>query len=412
MKLKCMFLCYCLTLITTSCSSSLDQSSGWSKFRGPDGNGISKETGLLKEWPENGPKEIWRKPIGTGFSGMNCSENKLYTMDSNNSAEFLLCLNPENGEEIWRTEIDSLFKNSFGDGPRATPTIDGKTVYAISSWGKLVAANKSDGKIQWQVDLKDKFDMQELQYWWGFSMSPFIDGDMLLLQVGGSDNKSIVALNKNNGETIWTTHSDVQAYSTPTAIDFNGARQFIVVSGNHVVSVSPDGSENWKYPWEGSIIKVAKPIFIPPDKIFVSAAYDIGAVLLKMKPGSDSTEVSEVWKSKVMSNHFNSSVLIGGFLYGFDNGTLKCVKAESGEQTWAKRRLGKGSLIYADGNLIVLGERGQLVLLEANSDEYIEKGRTQVLKGKTWTSPTLDNGKLYLRHQKEIVCLDLKELES
>ncbi len=389
-----------------------NETADWPRFRGPKGTGISQETGLLKTWPNGGPNEIWRVPIGAGYSGISVADERLFTMGSDEESEFLICLDPANGKEQWRKKIGQLFKNSYGDGPRSTPTIDGETVYAIGAEGNLIAVKAREGEFLWSLNLKTEFEFRQPQYWWGFSMSPFIEGDKLMVQAGGSGDHSIVVLNKKNGEVIWTTHSDFQAYSTPIAIDFNNKRQFVFVTAQNVVSVSSSGDILWKYPWGGSIIKIAMPIFVAPDKIFVSAAYGIGAVLLQMISDGPSITIDEVWKSKVMSNHFHTSVLIGDYLYGFDNGTFKCIKAETGEQTWARRRLGKGSLIYADGHLIVLSERGKLLWVEANPNEYVEKSSVQVLQGRTWTPPTLANGMLFLRNQKEIVCLNLRNKKS
>jgi outer membrane protein assembly factor BamB len=176
-----------------------------------------------------------------------------------------------------------------------------------------------------------------------------------------------------------------------------------------LLSVSPaDGKLLWKYPWKTSwFVNAAMPIFIPNDKIFISTSYDVGAALLRVKGAAGKLSVEEIWLSKDMKNHFNSSVLHQGYIYGFDNAVLKCVKADTGEETWRKSGFGKGSLILADGHLIVLSERGQLAIVEAIPGEYKEKATAQVLQGKCWTQPTLAGGKLYLRNQKEMICIDL-----
>ena len=380
----------------------------WPRFRGPEGNGISQESSLLKTWPADGPQQLWRMPLGIGYSGMSVQNNRLYTMDSDSSAESVLCLNASSGELLWRQNIGPQYKNSYGDGPRATPTLEGDRLYALGAQGKLLAANSETGELIWQVDLTERFTFKPPQYWWGFSGSPFIDGDLLLVQAGGDGENTIAAFNKNTGALVWSRVAGFAAYTTPIAIDMHGKRQYIFVTAHDVISLSADGNINWRYDWGGWFIKIAMPVFVPPDKIFVSAAYDIGAVLLQIGAQGDSVSVREVWKSRVMSNHFHSSVLLGDYLYGFDNGTLKCIEVETGTEKWGKRRLGKGSLIYADGMLIVLGERGQLVLVEANPQQYVELARHQALSGRSWTPPTLADGKLYLRNQTELLCLKMK----
>jgi outer membrane protein assembly factor BamB len=406
--------CICLAILQlglqsfVSAKSDGERAGDWPKFRGHNGDGISGETGLLKEWPQEGPREIWRIPIGEGYSGMAVVNGRVYTMEARDDSEFLLCYDAGNGQEIWRTKVGPILNDDQGNGPRATPTIDGGVVYAISGDGHLIAAEAQTGNTIWNIHVKKEFSFKDPPFWWGFSGSPAIEGDLLLLEVGGDGENSIVALNKQTAEPVWSTHSDLIGYSTPLAVDFDGKRQYVFVTSQHVVSVAPSGEVYWKAPWGGNIIKIAMPVFVPPDMIFVSASYDIGAVLLKMTATGRSIGVEEVWKSKVMRNHFNSSVLVGDHLYGFDNATFKCIDPRTGEQLWAKRRLGgKGSLIFADDHFFVLGERGLLLLVEANPAKYIEKSRVQILKGKTWTPPTLSNGRLYLRNQKEMVCLDV-----
>ena len=242
----------------------------------------------------------------------------------------------------------------------------------------------------------------------GFSSSPLIEGNLVLVEAGGKDGKSIVAFDKKSGDVVWTTHTDPVGYSSPIAIDFGGVRQIIFLTSKTLLSLAPEnGQIYWKYPWpEG--INIATPIFIPDDKIFISASYDKGAVLLRMIAGEDGIGVEEVWKSRVMKNHFNSSVLQGDYLYGFDNAILTCIEVNTGEEQWQQRGFEKGSLLLADGYLIILGEKGKLALVEANPNEYKEKALFQLFDDKCWTVPTLAGGRLYLRTQKEMVCLDLR----
>ena len=232
---------------------------------------------------------------------------------------------------------------------------------------------------------------------------------MLLVEVGGeAAGQSIAAFDKGSGALQWTSHTGGAGYSSPIAINALGVRQIVFLTSGNLISVAPeDGQVYWKYPWtqtEG----IATPIFLPEDRIFISSSYDKGAALLKMTATDEGLGIEEVWKSRVMKNHFNSSVLGGNFLYGFDNAILTCIEASSGTEQWRRRGFGKGSLILADGHLIVLGDAGKLALVEVNSAEYKEKAQAQVLEGKCWTVPTLAGGKLYIRNEKELVCLDMK----
>ena len=380
--------------------------SEWAQWRGPNRDGISSETGFLKNWPQEGPKVLWHIPFGDGYSGISIAQGKVYTMAAEGNDEYVICLDASNGEEVWRFRSGAKFTESRGDGPRSMPTVHGDSVFALGAEGKLYALDAGDGTKLWAHNFVEEFDSKIPT--WGFSSSPLIEGNLVLVEAGGEDGKSIVAFDKKSGDIVWTAHTDEVGYSSPIALDFGGARQIIFLTSKTLLSVAPeDGKIYWKYPWpEG--INIATPIFIPDDKIFISAAYDKGAVLLKMTTDEDGIGIEEVWKSRVMKNHFNSSVLQGDYLYGFDNTILTCIEADTGEEQWQQRGFKKGSLLLADGYLIILGEGGKLALAEANPSEYNEKARFQLFDDKCWTVPTLAGGKLYLRTQKEMVCLDLR----
>lgn len=400
----------CWILHLSSQSLNAESSDGlepeWIQWRGPNRDGISHETGFLKNWPEAGPKVLWRVPIGDGFSGISISGGRLYTMAAEGSDEFVICLDASDGKEIWRFRSGSKFTEQRGDGPRSMPTVDDDWIFALGAEGKLYALDARDGTKLWAHNFVAEFGSSIPT--WGFSSSPLLEGNLLLVEAGGKDEKSIVAFDKKSGDVVWTTHTDEVAYSSPITIDFGGVRQTIFLTAKTLVSVSPeDGQIYWKYPWpEG--INIATPIFIPPDKIFISASYDKGAVLVQMTGEGGGISVTEVWKSRVMKNHFNSSVLQGDYLYGFDNAILTCIEANTGEEQWRQRDFGKGSLLLADSHLIILGEGGKLALVEATPGEYKEKARFQLFEDKCWTVPTLAGGQLYLRTQKEMVCLDLR----
>lgn len=378
----------------------------WPQWRGPNRDGISKETGLLKVWPDGGPKVVWKSPIGDGYSAVSISQGRIYTMDSKGQEEYVVCLDQTSGKELWRTKTDAVFESGQGDGPRSTPTVDGNWIYAQGANGMLVALSANDGKKIWSHDLRTEFESDIPK--WGTSTSPIVEKDLLLVDVGGKTGFSLMAFNKKDGAIAWKSHTDKQGYSSPIAVTVGGVRQILFFTGTALVSVSPSGQVYWKYPWRTDWdANIATPVFIAPDKVFISSAYGVGAAVVKIIAGDGKASVQEVWKNKVMENHFNSSVLYQGNLYGFDNAVLKCIDANTGAEKWKKTGFGKGSLILADGNLIVLGERGQLALVEANPGEYKEIAMAQPLPGKTWTQPALAGGKLYLRDQKQIVALDM-----
>ncbi len=378
----------------------------WPQWRGPNRDGISSETGFLKNWPKAGPKVLWHISLGDGYSGISIAQGKAYTMFAEGNDEFVICLDASDGKEIWRFQSGTKFTEQRGDGPRSMPTVDGDSVFALGAEGKLYALDARDGTELWSHNFVEEFGSSVPT--WGFSSSPIVEGDLVIAETGGKNGQAIVAFDKKSGDVVWTTHTDTVGYSSPISIDFGGVRQIIFLTSKTLLSVAPEnGQIYWKYSWpEG--INIATPIFIPDDKIFISASYDKGAVLVRMIANGDGIGIEEVWKSRVMKNHFNSSVLQGDYLYGFDNAILTCIEANTGEEQWQHRGFSKGSLLLADGHLIILGEAGKLALVEATPGEYREKALFQLFDDKCWTVPTLASGKLYLRTQKEIVCLDLR----
>ncbi len=381
----------------------------WAQWLGPDRNGISSETGILKAWPAEGPQVLWRAVSGDGYSGMSISAGKLYTSFGVDADEAMVCVDVRTGEELWRYRMDSKFTNQFGHGPRSTPTVDDGLVYNVSASGQLVAVDAGKGTEVWKHNLTKEYGAKIPT--WGISTSPLVYGEMLLVDVGGSGNHGFMAFNKKSGKIAWETRTGLPGYSAPITVEVAGVKQALNFTGNSLISVNPEtGKQYWSYPWQTSYdVNAATPVFIAPDKVFLSSGYDTGGAVLQMSAANGSVSVKEIWKSRAMRNHFSTSIYLDGHLYGFDEGTLRCIDATSQEKKWAKRGLGKGSLIYADGHLIVLSERGKLVLVEAKPGEYVEKASAQLLKGRCWTVPTLVGGRLYIRNQKEMLCLQFSQ---
>jgi outer membrane protein assembly factor BamB len=388
-----------------------DSTTGWFQYRGPNRDGKSTENGLVRSWDSNGPREVWRVPIGAGFSPISIVGNRLFTMDSDEQTEFALCLDAESGETVWRVPMGPLFKDSNGNGPRSGPTVDGNRVYMLSSRGHLVALDTASGEVVWRLEYAEAFGSNLPT--WGFSMAPLVDGDLLIMEVGGSGARAIAALEKTIGEVRWTAQEGTIVYSSPILLELGGIRQFVFLLQKELVALNRKGEELWRAPFapEGTI-KPAMPLFIAPDKFMVAASYDIGAKVVRLGTEGGKMTAEELWSSRYMRNHFNSSIALDGHIYGFDAATLRCLDAQTGERGWAKRGLGKGSLIYADGMFIVLSERGKLVLLEATPEGYRELAAHQVLEGRCWTPPSLWEGRLYVRNHTEMVCLDLRESVS
>jgi outer membrane protein assembly factor BamB len=378
----------------------------WPQFRGPQQNGVSLEKGLLRSWPEGGPKVLWKKPIGSGFSTVTAVGDALYTLAVEGETETAYRLRESDGEVVWRISLGPVFPEVFGNGPRSTPTVEGDVVYVLSATGRLHALKTKDGSRLWEVDLTKELGSRTPNR--GFASSPLVDGDLLLLEAGGTEGKAVTALEKKTGKVRWSALEGKPGYVTPLAVTIGGVRQYVFVRTieGDIVSLLADGSVHWRYPWKAGAI--ASPLFLPPNRIFASATDDVGSVLLEIGQAEGKAAVREVWNSRVMKNHFSSPVLYEGHIYGFDNASLKCIVAETGEQKWVHRGYGKGSLIAADGLLYILSDQGQLVLAEATPAGFQEKGKVRVMEGKTWTAPVLSHGRLYLRDEDELIVLDVR----
>ena len=393
--------------VSTATMRSTDSADQWPRYRGLNADGVLPDTGSPIVWPAAGPPVLWRLPVGSGYSSISVSDGLFCTLDSDDSGEFVLCGDAATGRVRWRSRIDQLFEHQHGDGPRSTPTLDEQSVYALSASGTLAAFRQADGKKLWTTDIPQRFGKAE-HLWFGYSMSPLVLEDQVLLAAGGNAETALFALDKATGQVNWTRSASAPTYSTPLAVDHQGRRQIIFLTAEDIVSTSPDGEIYWSRPWGTAPFKAAMPIHVAPDKLFFSMSYDVGSLMLRLGEPEASAEPEEVWSNRLMRNHFNSSVLVGNHLYGFDNTTLKCLDAETGEVRWEKYRLGgRGSVIAAGQQLLVLNEHGKLLLVEANPHQYVEQGSFQALTGRTWTAPTLIGDRLMLRNQQEIACFDL-----
>ena len=379
----------------------------WPQFRGLQRDGVSSETGLLKSWPAEGPRILWKAPAGEGYSHMAVSRERLFTLYGVDGNDFAVAYDAATGRPAWITLLGPKFINEQGgNGPRSTPTVDGDMVYTLTATGQLSALNAADGKRVWERDLIR--ELGTILPGYGFSTSPLVEGNLLLVDVGGASGKSLAAFDKKTGATVWATQNEGAGYSAPIAITVGGVRQVIFFTSRAVLSVSPrNGELFWRVPWPPENgVNAAMPVFVAPDKLFVSSEYSAGAALFKIKAADGKASADEVWTTRKMKNPFSSSVLHNGYIYGFDNAILKAIDVATGEEAWKQSGFGGGSLIVADGQLVVLSERCKLSLVEATPAGYREKGSAQLLSGRCFTAPTLANGRLYLRNQEELLALD------
>ncbi|HXC70448.1 MAG TPA: PQQ-binding-like beta-propeller repeat protein [Pyrinomonadaceae bacterium] len=379
----------------------------WPQWRGPNRDGISKETGLLKQWPEGGPPLAWKATgAGRGYSSFSVANGKLYTMGLRGDREFVVAFDVTTGKEAWATAHGSAFRNDRGDGPRGTPTIDGDRLYALGGDGDLSALDARTGKIIWTKNILKEFRASNIT--WGISESPLVVGNKLLVNAGGQ-GASIVALNKTDGSVIWKSQSDEAGYSSAIPLEVNGGTQVIFFTAERAVGLDvKDGRLLWDYAKPANRTANAATPIVRNNRVFISSDYGTGGGVVEIKPDN---KAQEIWFSRDMKNHHSSSVLVGDYLYGFSSSILTAMKFDTGEIAWRDRSVGKGSLVYADGNLYCFSENGVVGLVEATPTGYKEKGRFRIQQDNlpTWAHPVVAGGRLYLRDQDTIYAFDVQE---
>ena len=382
----------------------------WPQWRGPNRDGISKETGLLKQWPESGPPLAWKTTgAGRGYSSLSASKGRLYTMGLRGEREFVVAFDFKTGKELWTTPHGSAFRNDRGDGPRGTPTVDGDRVYALGGSGDLSALDASTGKVVWTMNVLQKFGGSNIT--WGISESPLVIGEKLLVNPGGP-GASVVALNKRDGSLIWKSQSDRAGYSSGIPITVGGKTQVVFFTSTRGLGLDLEtGALLWDYPKAANDTANAATPVARGNRVWISSDYGNGGGLVEIKPGEKGVTASEVYFTKEMRNHHSSSVLVGEHLYGFSGGILTAMRFDTGEVAWKDRSVGKGSLVYADGLIYLLSEGGMVGLAEATPEGYRERGRFRIPQDSlpTWAHPIVAGGHLFLRDQDTIYAYDVRQ---
>jgi len=395
-----------LSLFGASLESGADD---WPRWRGPDLNGISREK-IIASWPAEGPKQLWKASVGIGFSSVAVSQGRVFTLGNKDETDTVYCFDATTGKELWKHSyacpIDPKY---YEGGPGSTPTVEGGRVYTLSKRGHLFCFEADGGSVIWQKNLMEELGVKKPE--WGFAGSALVQGNLLVLNLGGAGT----AIDKATGKVVWTSDTNAAGYATPVPFTVGDERCVAIFSGKSLVGVRVnDGRELWRHSWVTKWdINSADPILVG-DKLFIST-FDRGCALLRLTGGSPKV----VWENKNMANHFNSCVYWNGSFFGIDGNTdqpakdLRCIDGKTGDVKWKYDGLGLGSLMAADGKLIILSERGEVVIAEASPDAFKPLARAQVLGGKCWTTPVLANGRLYCRNARgDLICLDVRTTGS
>ena len=390
--------------------------SDWPQWRGAERNGLSKDTGLLKQWPSSGPQKSWTiSNLGEGFGSIAIRGDRIYVQGTSVSASLIFCLNRADGKTVWSGALGPKVNDGRGNGPRSTPTVDDDRVYALTENGDLACLRSRDGSPVWRKNILKEFGGSNPG--WLISESPLVDGDRLIVTPGGS-GAGMVALDKMTGKEIWRAKdiSEEAGYSSAIAADVGGVRTIMNFTSRSAVGVrASDGKLMWRNSSAANgTANCTTPVFAD-NKVFFTSDYGTGAALLGLSAQNGEIKAQELYFTKEMKNHHGGVVLVNGYLYGFSgNSGLTCIEFATGKRMWVNRSVGKGSLAYADGMLYLLSEKNAVGLAEANPNAYVEKGRFSIPdQGKdSWANPVVAGGKLYIRDQGTLTSYDVKTREN
>ena len=387
----------------------------WPCFLGPSHDGTSAESGLSQGWPGAGPPLIWERTVGKGYSAPSVAHGCLVLYHRIDTNDVIECLDAATGETFWKATYQSTYRDSYGysNGPRCTPIITDDRVYVLGAQGQFACLALDTGRVIWKRSINAEFNVP--RSFFGLGASPLLEGDLLLLNVGGPDGAGIVAFHKDKGDVVWKATDYGQSYSSPICATVDNERHAFFLTKSGLVSIAPDnGAQRWYYPFRAraaSSVNAATPVVVG-DLVFISASYQVGAALLRVTPEAR----EEVWRdANAMSNHWATSIHHQGRLYGIDGrhtqeSVLRCIDLKTGTKQWdyTQEGLGRASMIMADGRFIILGEKGLLLLVPVSADACKVTARAQLLDGICFTGPILARGRLYLRNEKKLLCLDLR----
>lgn len=381
----------------------------WPNYRGPDYNGISGETAWRSDWGDKGPQILWRANVGKGSSALSIASGRAFTMGNDGGEEgeemdSIYCLDAETGRTIWKHNYPCpLLPKYYEGGALSTPTVEGGFVFALSKMGDLLCLEAANGKVVWERQLNRKLGF-ELPTW-HFSSSPLIVGEKLILNLGMAG----AAFDKRNGEMLWNNGREVCGYSTPVPARIGGTESVVICGADSLLGVRiSDGKLLWRHPFFNKHKANCGDAIVAGDEVFASSAYGRGCVKIRVVE----ERAIQVFDNTAMRNLQSSCVLWKGRLYGLDERALKCIDFKDGRACWSEGGMGKGSLsMSADGRLLVMGEKGELVIAKASPDAFhaLARARVFLTRATCRTAPVLANGRIYLRNGRgEVVCLDVR----
>jgi outer membrane protein assembly factor BamB len=400
------------TPTTTAATTPVDATEAapatWPGFRGPRRDGIIRGVSIATEWTRTPPVEIWRRPIGPGWSSFAVSGDLVYTQEQRGDDEIVSCYRLSNGEPVWTHRDPARFwESNGGAGPRGTPSVHNGRVYALGATGIVNALDARTGKVIWSRNAA-KDTGAELPGW-GFTSSPLIVDNVVVVATSGR----LVGYDAANGNLRWTKQTGGGGYSSPHPITAGGVPQVVLLSAAGATAVSPaDGAVLWQHKWEGAGVAIVQPAVVTADDLIVTAGDAMGGFGLRrinVAHAGDSWTAQERWTSRGLKPYFNDYVVHEGHVYGFDGSILSCIELESGERKWKGGRYGHGQLLLLGDQdvMLVLSEEGELALVSATPDGHKELARFKAIEGKTWNHPVLAGDVLLVRNGEEMAAFRL-----
>lgn len=388
-----------------------DTSGSWTQWGGPHQNFKTDSKGLADTWPEDGPKKIWTRELGDGYSAILAEGGRLYTMYRADDQESVICLDAKTGETIWEHQYDHSpaegHISQFGEGPRSTPLISGNQIFTIGVAGRMHALDKKNGKVQWSLDLwGDDFSGNVLPH--GYSSSPIEHGGNVIVLVGGEES-AVVALKKKNGKVAWKSESFKNSYATPKVIQIAGEDQIVTFMASELVGLDPSNGElKWSYAHANQFGQNISPPIMSDNGVLFLSSPQAGAKGLKIDADG---EVEEVWSTRKIQFYHVTTVKLGDYVYG-STGTMApsfmaAINIKTGEIPWRTRDFAKANVVYADGKLYILDEDGYLAMATATPEELKVLSKVKLLDKVAWTVPTIVGDTMFVRDKKNIMALDL-----
>jgi len=379
------------------------------QFFGPSRDGVVRGTRLDPDWTNRAPRLLWRQPIGSGWSSFSSVNGRLFTQEQNGADELVSCYDLLTGARIWSARKPvRFFEWQGGEGPRATPTVVDGRVYTHGGTGVLLCVDAETGREIWSRSTLTENDLPNLI--WGVSDSPLVLGNAVVVAGGAANHSTLLAYDRETGKPLWKAGSDKASYASPSVGTIAGKTVILSVNAASFTLHDPaDGKVLLEYPWANDKWpKCSQPVLVGGDRVFLSAGYGVGCLLLQIQSAADGRmSATEVWKSKTMKTQFNSAALKDGFLYGLDDGFLACVDASTGQRKWKDGRYGSGQTLVVDDLVVIQNEQGTVHLAQAKPDGFIEFGWIPALDSKTWNHPLVVGNHLVVRNDREAACYEL-----